>query len=398
MNVSLFIALRYLFARKSHNVINVISAISAAGIAIGTAALILILSVYNGFDRIIKDNLSALDPDLLLVPDNPSGRFTPDPAELGALEADEAVKSISLTLQDNVFAVYGDKQAIVRAKGIENADEAAARLEGHVIDGSFRLVRGDSPAAVLGSGLAHRLGARPCFLDPLILYYPEREGKISMSDPLSSTRSAKLFPSAVIGAGGSADDNLVILPLDVLQRLTGCETGEISGVEICLNDASRRSVRRFKAAHPEYRLLDRVEQEPTLYRMMKFEKAAIFMILMFIVLIVALNVFGCLSMLTIEKQDDTATLSALGASPGMLKRIFILEGWLISLTGLAIGIIAGAGLAALQQHTGLVKMPGGFLVSAYPVALQAGDVLLTAVGVALTGLAIAVLSVRRILR
>ena len=178
-----------------------------------------------------------------------------------------------------------------------------------------------------------------------------------------------------------------------MQSLTG-NTQQVSGVEIRLSDNSARAVRRFKKDYAaSCTLLDSYEQQPVLFKMMKYEKLAVFLILMFVVLIVALNIYGSLSMLIIEKKEDIATLEAMGADDTLVKRIFVLEGWLISLCGLLAGIVLGIALALLQQYFGLVKMPGNFLVSAYPVVLKFSDVLLTAAGVALTGLVIAFVSV-----
>ena len=191
------------------------------------------------------------------------------------------------------------------------------------------------------------------------------------------------------------DAELLIVPLHTMRNLLGSSGEEVSGVELRLTDNSRRAVKRFKKDYASRcTLLDSVEQHPTLYRMMKYEKAAVFFILLFVVIIVAFNIFGSLSMLIIEKKEDIATLKAMGARDSMIRRIFMLEGWLISLLGLAVGLVVGVALALLQQHLGIVKMPGNFLITAYPVVVKAGDIILTAAGVALTGLVIALLSTR----
>ncbi|MBR4809260.1 MAG: ABC transporter permease [Bacteroidales bacterium] len=396
MNVRLFIARRYLFARKSHNVINVISAISAIGMAIGTAALVLILSVYNGFDDLIQRNIGDFAPDLLMASPDGSSKFSPDSLLIDAIAADSRVESVRYTLEDNVFLTYGDRQAIARAKGVEDGFEQSPRLIPHITEGESAIRKGDAPAAIVGAGLARNLGLHPRFLDRLVLYYPDKNGRISPSNPAASAVSRSVAPSGIISVSSEADASLVIVPLYVMQSLTGTPDGVVSAVEINLKDNSRRAVRRFKKDYAgSCTLLEREEQQRDLFRMMKYEKAAIFLILIFVVLIVALNIYGSLSMLIIEKEDDIATLRAMGASRRLTRQIFVLEGWLISLLGLAAGLVIGSALALAQQKLGFVKMPGNYLVDAYPVVVQPSDIILTAAAVALIGLLVALVSAGR---
>ncbi|MBO4565627.1 MAG: ABC transporter permease [Bacteroidales bacterium] len=396
MNVRLFIARRYLFAKKSHNVINVISAISAIGMAIGTAALILILSVYNGFDNLIERNISDLAPDLLMVSPSGSAKFTPDSLLTDALAADKRVRSVRYTLEDNVFLTYGGKQAIARAKGVEDGFEASAKLAGHIVEGECAIHKGDAPAALIGAGLARGLGVHPRFVDQLVLYYPDKNGRISPSNPAASAVSRSLAPAGILSISTDTDASLLIVPLYVMQALTGSPDNLVSGVEIELKDGSKRAVRKFKKDYAaQCTLLSRNEQQRDLFKMMQYEKAAIFLILIFVVLIVALNIYGSLSMLIIEKEDDIATLNALGASGKMVRQIFVLEGWLISLCGLIAGLVAGTALALAQQKLGFVKMPGNYMVDAYPVVVKPGDIALTAIAVAVIGLVVALVAAGR---
>jgi ABC-type lipoprotein release transport system permease subunit len=397
MNVPLFIARRYLFARKSHNVINVISAISAIGLAIGTAALVLILSVYNGFDSIITSNIGDLSPDLMMVSPTGSGKFRPDSALVDRLAADGRVLDVRYTLEDNVFLTYGDLQGLARAKGVEDSFADNEGLASHIYEGEFSLYRGDVPGAVIGSSLAQSLGIHPRFLDPLVLYYPDKDGHISPGNPAASANSRRVFPTGLMSISTDTDASLLIIPLPTMQALTGSDSETVSGVEISLKDNSRRAVRRFKKEYSSAGcvLLDKYEQQATLFKMMKYEKAAVFLILIFVVLIVALNIYGSLSMLIIEKEGDIATLRALGASDRLVKRIFVLEGWLISLAGMAVGLAAGLTLALLQQKLGLVKMPGNFLVDAYPVVVKPWDIVFTVIAVAAIGFIIAMVSSSR---
>ncbi len=396
MNVPLFIARRYLFARKSHNVINVISAISAVGLGIGTAALILILSVYNGFDSLIQKNISDLTPDLMMVSPDGAGRFVPDSALVDRLAADPRVSSVRYTLEDNVFLTYGELQGIARAKGVEDSFLESGKIASHIYEGKASLHRGDQPGALVGSGIARDLGMHTRFTESLILYYPDRNARISPGNPAAAANSRRVFPEGLVSISADTDASLLIIPLHTMRELTGSVGDESSGVEIDLKDPSPRSVRRFRKDYEsECTMLDRYRQQSTLFKMMRYEKAAVFLILIFVVLIVALNIYGSLSMLIIEKEDDIGTLYALGASEGFVRKVFVLEGWLISLFGLAAGLAGGLILALLQQHFGLVKMPGNYLVDAYPVVVKAPDVLLTAVAVAAIGFIIALLSASR---
>lgn len=387
MNVPFFIAFRYLFARKSHNVINIISAISAAGLAIGTAALILILSVYNGFDGIIKDNLSDLDPDILVSA--ASGKhFSTEGPEWDVLAQDPRVESMLYVIEDNVFLNYGSRQAIARAKGVEDLYATESGLGNHIIDGTFALHQGEVPLSCVGSSIAWDLGIRASFTEPLEIWYPDRDAKISPSNPAASLRNAKTWPKSIFSISSDSDAGIVVVPLETMRKLTGLGD-EVTGVELRLTDSSDKSVRNFIESTDlgdGYVLADRYRQHPSLFRMMRYEKLAIYMILIFVVIIIAFNIFGSLSMLVIEKEDDVQTLHALGATKRTTDSIFVLEGWLISLLGLVIGLVAGIALALLQQRFGIVKMPGNYLIQAYPVILKWTDVLWTALGVAAVGL------------
>ena len=401
MNLPLYFARRYLFARKSHNVINIISAISAIGMAFGTAALIIILSVYNGFNALVSDSLSDLDPDYLLT--SRSGRvFTPSDSLMAELGADERVLSMEKVLKDRVFATYDGRQSVAVAKGVEPGSEQTSPLRTHVASGQYSLLKGDIPQCAVGAGLAYTLGVNPNFLTSLTLYYPARDRNISAANPLASVEMESLRPSCTFSVNQDVDNSLIILPIETLRELLGYYSGEVSGVEIRLMDTlSKRDVRNFgkqlsASVGEDFQLLDRYRQNENIYRMMKYEKAAIFLILIFIIIIIAFNIFGCLTMLIIEKEGDIATLRSMGATDSTIHRIFTVEGWLISLLGLAAGLLIGIAFALIQQHFGIIKMPGGFMTNAYPVVLQLGDVLITALGVTVVGYIIARIPSRKI--
>lgn len=402
MHLPLFIARRYLFAKKSHNVINIISAISAVGMAIGTAALIIILSIYNGFDELVKSTLSNVEPDILITP--AKGKvFIPEGEAFDRIKANPMIGEYDLILQENVFVDYDGHQGIAKAKGVDSAFEAESPLAEHITNGEFSLHKGQLPQMVVGAGLAYKMGMNPAFLASAELYFPIRDRNFSLANPAASIETVRMRPSGIFSVNQQIDDDLMIVPIEEMRKLLGYEE-EVSGVEIRLAEGSTAKDIRSAIKHiqkelgPEFKVLDRFRQNPSLYKMMRYEKAAIYLILIFVIIIIALNIFGSITMLIIEKKDDIETYRSLGASDQMLRRTFTLEGWLISLLGLAAGLVIGIGFSLAQQNFGFIKMPGSFLVNAYPVILQWQDVLATIAGVALIGYIIALLPVRRNIR
>ena len=393
MNLPFFFAWRYLFAKKSHNVINIISAISAVGMATGTAALIIILSIYNGFDSLVRSMMNDFDPDILISPAE-GKTFIPEGPVYDWIYEQDMVKNMSCVITENVFMNYDGKQGMVTAKGVDWVFEEESPVHDHIRSGEFALHRGDVPLAVTGSGIAYRMGINPRFLSPIELYFPARDKNFSMTNPLASIEAVNVWPSGIFSISSEIDDKYVIVPIDVMRELLEY-SDEVSGVEIRLRDGhTQKDVKAMvkeisERLGPEYLVSDRFAQNKSLYRMMKYEKLSIFTILIFIVIIIAFNIFGSLTMLIIEKRGDIGTLKSMGMRDSTVKRIFVLEGWMISLLGLAAGLVLGIGFSLLQQHFGFIKMPGNFVVQAYPVILSAKDVIITAASVAAVGWIIA---------
>lgn len=400
MKLPLFIAGRYLFAKKSHNVINIISAISAIGMAIGTAALIIILSIYNGFDSLVKSMMGSIEPDLLITPYK--GKvFVPEGEVFDWLYHQEEVKNMCSVLEENVFISYDGKQGVANAKGVDAVYEDESPLKNHITEGKFTLHKGDIPLASTGAGLAYKMGISPRFVAPIELFFPARTRNISISNPAASIEGIKVYAGSTFSINNDVDNSCIILPLEKMRELLEYKD-EVSGVEIRLSDnKSKKSLKMIKAGIekrlPEnLQVLDRYQQNESLYKMMKYEKASIYMILIFVIIIIAFNIFGSLSMLIIEKKEDISTLKSLGARERLIKNIFILEGWMISLAGLAGGLIIGIGFSLIQQHFGIIKMPGNFVVQAYPIILSVKDIIFTSIAVAAIGYIIALLPVRRV--
>ena len=399
MNLPLFIAGRYLIARKSHNVINIISAISAVGMAVGTAALVIILSVYNGFDSIVTSMLGNIEPDLEITSEKGKA-FIAEGEVYDWIYDQPAVRNMSCVITENVFIDYEGRQSIVKAKGVDFVYEEESPIRDHLRSGEFRLHKGDIPMAVAGSGLAYRLGINPIFVSGIDIYYPSRTRNFSVSNPASSLDKITVYPSGIFSINNDIDNEYLILPIEKMQELLEYENGEVSAVEIRLEEGTSEKelqhLRKEISARlgDGFKVSDRYMQNETLYRMMKYEKLSIFMILAFVIVIISFNIFGSLSMLIIEKKPDIATLRSLGAEDSLIKRIFVLEGWMISLSGLAAGLVIGIGFVLVQQFSGLIKMPGNFVVQAYPVILSVPDILVTAACVAAIGYVMAILPVR----
>lgn len=388
------IAIRYLFSRKSYHVINMISGIGAAGMAIGTAALIVILSVFNGFDSLVSQSLTDANPDLVI---KPSGGKVFQPDSLAWLVDEPSVVRLSSVLEDQAFLSCDGKQGLVLVKGIDEAGEEESPLQGHLIDGVWQLHRGDRAMAVAGAGLAAQLSLNPRFLSPLELHYPSRTEAISLANPAASLRTVKVGLSGVFSVSSELDAKLLVVPIGTVRELLAYET-EVSALEIWTGEDGAKALQKVlqERLGDQYRILDRYQQNASIYKMMRYEKLAIYAILIFVVLIIAFNIYSSLRMLVIEKQDDIATLRSLGATDRLVRHIFRLEGWLVSLLGMAVGLVAGIVLVFLQQRFGLVPMPGNFVVDAYPVVLRASDILFTVAGVALIGYLMALLPTRRI--
>ena len=415
MKLPLLFAFRYLFARKSHNVINIISSISVAGMAIGTAALIVILSVYNGFDALVRSSMSTLDPDFLITP--ATGKvFVPEEHReaFDQLYDMPEIATMCTVLEESVFVSYDKRQATARAKGVDEVYEQETLLREHIRSGQFRLHRGDIPEVCVGAALAWQLGLNPRFVTPLEIWYPSRTRNISLVNPTGALNCAKVYPTGTFSVNSDVDAQYIILPIEKMRELLEYEN-EVSGVEIRLasevqaagsasnGDGSTRRVDVRKVGEQiaaimgeSFVVKDRYQQNESVYKMMTYEKMVIWMILLFVVLIIAFNIFGSLSMLIIEKKDDIATMRNLGMPESMIRRVFVLEGWFISLLGLGIGLILGLAVAYWQQQTGFIKMPGNFLVESYPVVIQSLDIWITALSVALVGWLIALIPSRRI--
>ena len=343
--------------------------------------------------------MSNVEPDLLITPST-GKTFVPEDSTYDWIYDQPCIKNMCCVLEEQVFISYDGKQSLAKAKGVDWVYEEESPLHDHIREGKFQLHKGDIPMAVVGAGLAYEMGINPRFLSGIDIYFPTRTGKISLTNPAASLEGTRVFPAGIFSINNDVDAELMIIPIEQMRELLEYDD-EVSAVELRLVEGtSKDELKRLqkeisKRLGPSFKVKDRFQQNESLYKMMKYEKAAIFMILIFVVIIIAFNIFGSLTMLIIEKKDDIRTLRSIGAQDWLIRRIFILEGWLISLVGLAGGLILGVGFSALQQAFGIIKMPGHFVVQAYPIILSWSDILLTAAGVATIGYLIALIPTYR---
>lgn len=401
MNVSFFIARRYLFSKKSHNAINVISAISVCGIAIATMAMVCVLSVFNGFGGIVQDMFSAIDPDLKISVKQGKVFDYHTPQFEEALQL-QGIELISESLEENALFKYEDQQLPVRVKGVSNDFRLMAEMDQLVIDGSFLLREDVVDYATLGAGLAITLGARPAFIHPIEIYAPRRDARVNLANP------AAAFTTAYVQIGGvfslnqpEYDEQMAIIPIELARTLFNYKT-EVTSLDIKLfpgTSVSRTKRELQRILGDNFLVEDRYEQQRESFRMLQIEKWVTFLILAFILLIAVFNVVGSLSMLIVEKQEDIKSLRNMGASHRLISRIFLYEGWLITLTGIVAGIVTGLLLCLLQQEFGLLKLsdtPGAYIIDAYPVIVKFSDLLIVFAVVSVIGLLTVLYPVRNL--
>lgn len=392
MNYRLFIARRYLFSRKSHHAINIISGISVAGVAIATMAMVCTLSVFNGFRDLVAGLFTAFDPQLRVTLTEGTSVSQDDEA-LQRLRRHPDVKVYTPVMEGQALVVQDRRQQVVTVMGVaDNFTEQASINNILYGDGSFCLHADVLEYGVLGLRLAARLGLPANFPDPLQVYAPKRGERVNMANPLSSFNHDELqSPGVVFNVQQSRyDDNYIITSLGFAQRLFD-QRGRVTSVELRLKDgvsfsSAKRELRQLLGSR--FQVQDRFEQQADVFRIMRIEKLISFVFLTFILLIACFNIIGSLSMLMIDKRQDVRTLRSLGATDGQVCDIFMLEGRMISLAGAAVGLLLGLALCWLQQEFGLISMgssAGSFIVEAYPVSVHVGDLVIVFLTVLVVG-------------
>ena len=387
MNCALYIARRYLFSKKSHNAINIISGISVCGVALATLALVCTLSVFNGFHDLISGFFTHFDPDLK-VEAIKGKTFSPDSSALASIRALPGVEVVSLTLEDNAMAKYKGQQTMVTIKGVDDNFQELTHIE-EILYGSpeFKLYDAVADYGVLGIQLMYTLGTGFDPYDPVEVYAPRRGVKVNLSNPMNSFHREPLYlPGNVLDINDARyASSYILTSLDYARRLFDYDT-EVSAIEVRLSPkANTAKVKQSIAAimGDGYMVKNRYEQQAATFKVVEIEKFVTYLFLCFILMVACFNIISSVSMLILDKQANADTLRSLGATDGFVARIFIYEGNLIALLGAVIGLILGILLCLLQQEFGLLSLGGGgqFVVDAYPVRVKFTDLLLVLVSV-----------------
>ena len=379
-----YIAWRYLFSKKGHNAINIISGISAGALAVVTAAMICVLSVMNGFGSLVEQMFSEFDPVLMVVPAEGQTLRT-DTMPVLSLYAREDVETISAQLEQTALIRYKDHQTPARVMGVDSLFTRTAHIDSIITDGYYSVWDGAFDRTVLGRGLAAEIGMNAHFTGALHLYAPERTGKINMLRPDKSLRHEHAFIAGTFAVNQVGyDDQLLLVSLPLARRLFGYDDQTVSALRIQPKEGVKVSALKHQIAAAlgeGFRVLDRFEQQADFFRILRIEKLLTVLLLVFILLIASFNIIGSLSMLIIDKREDIRILSHMGADEPTIRRVFLLEGWLISSLGTIIGLISGVLLCLGQEHYSWLKLGDGteYVISAYPVQVQMPDVLLVAV-------------------
>jgi ABC-type lipoprotein release transport system permease subunit len=391
MSLPLRIAWRYLMSKKGHQAVNVISIVAVCGIVVATAALICVLSVFNGFRGLIMGKLAMLDPEVAITATMGKTINNAD-SIIDAVSGIPGVERAVPVIEDQALAMYAQLQMPVRLKGVPDDYNTMNQIDSVIVDGQWKLRDQVSRYAVAGAGPAVRLCVRPDFIGMVRLYAPQRQGHVNIANPMGAFRQDSLFVSGIFQLQqNNYDADLIYVPLDMARDLFDYET-EATQVEVKLAAGAneQQAMRAITQALGDgYLVKNRLMQQSEAYRLVNIEKWMAFLLLAFILIIATFNVISTLSLLIIEKDDSIATLRALGANDRQISRIFVLQGWLITLVGAITGVVIGLILCLCQQRFGWLHLsgdPANMIIDAYPVEVQWTDVLVTLALVAAVGL------------
>ncbi len=374
MNFPFYIAKRYLVSKKSRNIINIISGISVVGVAVGTMALIVILSAFNGLDSLVKSLFNSFDPDIKIVAAQ-GKTFDVDSVFLLKIKETEGVVDLVEVIEEEALLQYNKRQHIGVIKGVSDNFGTLSGIDTMLIEGDYRLKIQNRPVAILGYGVAYHLSVGIDFIRPLKIYVPQRGKKVSQ-DPREAFNIELITPAGIFSVQQEYDTKYIIVPIEFAKKLTSYKK-QRTALEIKVDsnfsvDAVKENL--AKTLGTNFLIKNRYEQHILLYKIMKTEKWAIFLILSFILLIASFNVIASLTMLIIDKKKDIQILQSLGATNGAIRKIFLFEGWLISVVGAIAGLFLGATLCLIQIYTGIIPFQGdGFVFNSYPVELQTTD-------------------------
>ena len=384
MKTEFKIAWRYLFAKKQFNAIHIITAISSVAVGVVTAAMICVVSVMNGFGTMIEQMFSQFDPDIRITAQ--AGKsFSITSQQREQLLGLPSINLLSESISETALVYYEDKQMPVQLLGVDSLFDDLTEIEKIITDGHYQVYDGAFDRAVLGQGLAWKLGIGARFVHGMQLYAPKREGKANMMRPDANFNRATCFIAGTFAVNQQKyDDNLMLVDIDLTRRLLDYDATEVTAIQLSINKgfSTKQAKREITSVLGEgYILQDRYEQQEDFFRILRVEKLLTTLLLVFILLIATFNGIGSLSMLIIDKQKDIRTLSHLGASDRMLRSIFMLEGWMVNTLGALGGLIIGLAICLLQEHFGLLKLGNGaeYIISAYPVTVQGWDIVIVTI-------------------
>lgn len=391
MNLAWLFAQRYFVARKSTNAINIIAAVSVIGMMVGTMALLLVLSVFNGFEDLVTSLYNSFNPDLK-VEARIGKTFEVDSSTIYKLEQLPGVKAVSEVLEENALLRYNDKDMVGRLKGVDDKFIDVSGIDSTIVGGKYMLTDADSlNYAVVGLGIQAMLGVNiDNQFSRLEIYMPRRQGKVSTTSPENAFKQQVIYPIGVYAIQQDFDAKYTIVPLQFMRNLLDYDTPQVSALEIALlPNANMATVQTAveQLLGKDFKVSDRYQQDEFLYKVMRTEKWAVYLILTFILIIAAFNIVGSLSMLVIEKKHDLGILRAMGANSQFIRRVFMLEGILLGGVGGFMGMLLAFVICLAQQHFKLLRLAGDtFLIDAYPVSMRWFDFLMVGITVIIIAL------------
>lgn len=379
MNLSFYIARRYILGKKSHNAINIVSAISILSIVVGASAFIIILSVFNGFDQLVQSMYNSFYPDIEITPAKGKVISVP-PDTLQLIASTNGIEAMAEVLEDNALLVYNDRQTVGTIKGVGANYNSVNKIDSLVFQGEAKLHFDNMPRAIMGRGLAYHLNLNPDLFEPLKIWVPKRGARIS-TDPNKSLNRKNIMVSGIFSSQPDIDGKYAIVPIEFAQSLFGY-TNEVTSIEIKLSDvelSDKVQTELTTLLGANYVIKNKYQQNELLYKTMRTEKWAIFAILVLVLIILLFSLIGSLSMLIIEKKKDIGILHSLGASEKLIRKIFYREGILITTAGALFGVSIGTLFVLAQEHFSFIKLQAGFVIDAYPVDLQLNDVIVVVI-------------------
>lgn len=395
------IAWRYIFSKKSHNAINIVSGVSAAAVGVVTAAMVCVLSVMNGFGSLIETMFSQFDPQLRITATTGKS-FSITDESIQSVIALPFVELVSQTIEETALIRYQEHQLPAHLMGVDDNFRQLTSIDSIITDGKYSVYDGAFERAVLGRGLAGQIGINAHFVGGIHIYAPKRTERVNLMRPDQSFNEATVFISSTFAVNQvKYDDAYMLISLPLARELFDYDSVTVTALnlQLCPSISTKRAKKQIQHLLAEkYVVQDRYEQQADFFRILKIEKLLTVLLMTFILLIACFNIISSLSMLIIDKKADIRILSNLGADQTTIRKIFLFEGWLICSLGAAIGLVVGLFLSLIQEHFGLIKLGNGteYVISSYPVEVQAVDILIVAVVVLLLGLISAWYPVRKL--